>query len=495
MSSGSSVEGRKYAEDTKRSMIDTDAESSDRALKSRFVAIAAAIVLLALLLRAFYLFDAKVENPIAGDINQYVLYAWNMTHADTFSSTLPSDGPIIPDSYRGPGYPAMLAVAIRLAGNAGLYLRAAGHGRMALVAEPATWIAYTYVAQAILGALTVLLAIAVARFWLGRSPSLCVGVLTALWPHLISFTGVLLSETLFGFVLLLAVWLLLRAQRRNSVWLAAGSGLTFAAAYLVNPLIALFPLVAGGALLFRRQAQLAVVLVAIYLIGPSGWALRNAAIPRPAASYERAAQNFVQGSWPIYLDALNARFSNPIADAVYRSEADEEQAFLAKPSTGLRLMADRMKQRPGYYLTWYLLKKPFSLWDWGVHVGSGDIYFLVTPVSPFTHVPALKWMKAAFEMFNPLFFALALLATLVIALRFLRRSSKAGFAEGIIALLLLYLTAIHTVLQAEPRYSVPYRPEELLMAVTAAVWLVDRIVRRHGKNEPGHARTIATPAE
>jgi hypothetical protein len=47
-----------------------------------------------------------------------------------------------------------------------------------------------------------------------------------------------------------------------------------------------------------------------------------------------------------------------------------------------------------------------------------------------------------------------------------------------IATLLLYLTAIHTVLQAEPRYSVPYRPEELLMAVTAVAWLLNRIAAR-----------------
>jgi hypothetical protein len=56
--------------------------------------------------------------------------------------------------------------------------------------------------------------------------------------------------------------------------------------------------------------------------------------------------------------------------------------------------------------------------------------------------------------------------------------------------LVLYLTAVHVVLQAEPRYSIAYRPEEVLLAVTALAWLAARVVRL--RRPP--AAADATPA-
>jgi hypothetical protein len=40
------------------------------------------------------------------------------------------------------------------------------------------------------------------------------------------------------------------------------------------------------------------------------------------------------------------------------------------------------------------------------------------------------------------------------------------------ALLFLYVTAVHVVLQAEPRYAISYRPVEMLLAVSALAWAI-----------------------
>ena len=42
----------------------------------------------------------------------------------------------------------------------------------------------------------------------------------------------------------------------------------------------------------------------------------------------------------------------------------------------------------------------------------------------------------------------------------------------------LYVTAVHTVLDAEPRYSIPYRPEEVLLFITALAWFAKALSGR-----------------
>src|SRR5215472_18356907 len=96
--------------------------TDDRRARRRFLLVAGLIVLLAMSLRALYVEMAQVEFPIRGDINQYVLYGWNLAHRGTFSTALPAAPTAVPDSYRGPGYPALLAAAMLAAGHSDLPL-------------------------------------------------------------------------------------------------------------------------------------------------------------------------------------------------------------------------------------------------------------------------------------------------------------------------------------------------------------------------------------
>jgi len=446
------------------------ADPAELAQRRRFLLAAGAIVLFGLLVRCVYVLLAQVDVPIRGDINQYVLYAWNLVHRGVFSSALPDAAQALPDSYRGPGYPSLLALTMLLAGHSDLPLRAGGPEGPAILGYASdTWMRYALALQVALGTATVALAIRLARDCAGRGAALAAGVLTAFWPHLVVFCGVLLSETLFAFTLALALCLTSAAARDSGArWRGVAAGIAFGVAYLVNPVVGVFPALAAG-LMWRHGAKRpAVLLLGVFLVMPAAWALRNATLPAGSGSaHERAAQNFVQGSIPQYLTAYNSRLDNEIS-AEFVALADEEtRTLLADPAAGLSRIAERMRDDPAFYAQWYLLEKPQLLWDWSIRIGWGDIYFLQTRQSPYERIALLAASKQALQWINPALTVVTFAVAFWWGFAALRRASRRPLAAGLLAVFVLYVTVVHVVLQAEPRYAVPYRPEQLALVCAA----------------------------
>jgi 4-amino-4-deoxy-L-arabinose transferase-like glycosyltransferase len=417
----------------------------------RFAAVVAALTLLAFALRAAYFTGATVPVPIVGDIGDYWKYAWNLVHHGVFSHANPSDAVPAPDSWRGPGYPFFLS----------LCLRAAQDDVMAAV-RLAQW------TQIVLGSLLVPLTVAVGRRWLTRDQALVAGAAVALWPHLIVFASTLLSETVFALLLLLALWLLALARERGKPALMFAAGVTAGLATLVNPLLLLFPPVLALLLAWRGQRRQAGALLVAFALVVGAWSWRNADLPPGASSAERARANFVQGSWPLYHAAQNDRFRDPIAAGYFNGIEREIELVNANPRAGYAHVFDRLRSEPASYALWYLYK-PWLLWDWGVRVGWGDVYFLETRRSPFERVAIFRAVYVVAKALNPVVFLLALLAALasLATLRRLPQAPEPAVARLQVALLCCYVTAVHTVLQAEPRYAIAYRPLELLLAVSA----------------------------
>jgi hypothetical protein len=423
-----------------------------------------ALFVLALALRVAFFAGAQVDYPLRGDINDYVFYAYNLVEHGVFSSAPPADATPEPDAYRGPGYPAFLAMWIALNGPKGPWYEAA------------------VAAQLVLGALLVPLAVAWVRPWLGRGPALGVGLLVACWPHLVVMSGTLLSETLFAVTLLGLLHLATRAgegRRANAV----GAGLVGGAAALVNPVAMLLPPIFAGVVALRRQRVAAAWLVAGWLVVVGAASVRNAMHPEMRGSWERAASNLVQGSWPQYHAAYQLAGREAGARAVMAAIVAEERKVAEDPRTGLRLMLGRLAQHPGAYARWYLLEKPSLLWDWDIRMGWGDVYVLETHRSPYERQAVFRAMHAFARRANPALFALALAMVAFVAVRWRRTGTPERLAVAAFA----YLTVVHMVLQAEPRYAVAYRPIEFVLAVAAVAWLVAMVRGRAGRH--------ATPAD
>ena len=122
-----------------------------------------ALSALALLLRLSYVRVTKVNAPIRADAQQYVVYAWNVLQHGTFSRSPPGEIPTA-DSFRSPGYPLFVALALAISGQ--------------------SFYSTVLYAQSIIGALVVPLTYALGRFFLPRWGALVAAADgNAVWCH------------------------------------------------------------------------------------------------------------------------------------------------------------------------------------------------------------------------------------------------------------------------------------------------------------------------
>lgn len=431
----------------------------------RFLCWLALITLLAFAVRENFVLVTIVDDPIRGDIREYVAYAWNLIHHHVFSVVPPQVHTPQPDGYRSPGYPSLIAMCMALR----------PHG---------DWYALVLQAQVLLGSATVTLTGLLGRQWLPRWAALVAAGLLALWPHHIVATGALLSEVLFGFTLMAGLYFY---GRRN----LPAAGAMFGFSYLVNPLIGLFPPVLALLAWRRIDHRKLAIFLALFLLPVGAWALRSTTLDAdPVGRIGRVSMNLVQGSWPLYHDAYRDSFSgNPIPVAILHQMNDEADLLSREPIQGLATVGKRLMEDPARYGAWYVLKKPWLLWDWDIRIGYGGPYFLVMRNVPLERVPILHAITRSYQAANPALTLLMALGMLTIALNAFRRQIPAAAIAT--ALLALYLTALHVVLQAEPRYANAYRGIEALLVAAACAWVLTTL---RNKTTRFRKRDTATPA-
>jgi 4-amino-4-deoxy-L-arabinose transferase-like glycosyltransferase len=421
-----------------------------------------AITLFALALRWYYVSTALVLNPVRGDAIQYFAYAWNLAHHGVFAMNPPGATVFTPDSYRDPGYPLFLAAWMTVFGTGDV------------------WYAAVLLCQALLGALTVTLATQLGRLWLSPRWAAGAGLLMSIWPHSIVSNGFLLTETLLGFLCALGLLLCARACQRQHAWMGIAAGLALGAAALTNAILLPFGLLLVVFLAWRKLAsrKICVALAAGALLLPGAWAIRNTQLPPQSpgnSSLGRALQNFAIGAEPDF----HAAYRNSIlGDASTRAEArvtlhtiDEQYPrLLAAPSEGIKIILQRFGEHPWRYARWYLFEKPRELWGWNIEVGQGDIYTYPTRRSPFQTQPAWIAVEAICQASNSLLLLL-MLASLYYAWSAQRSPAATAAAIQRTALIMViclpaFATLVYSSLQAEPRYSIPFRPFEILLAIT-----------------------------
>jgi 4-amino-4-deoxy-L-arabinose transferase-like glycosyltransferase len=407
----------------------------------RTILIAGLITIVAVLLRIAYLTHTEVKMPYRGDACYYCIYADNLLHRGVFSKEV-SQNPT-PDSFWSPGYPALLASILHFAGAKRFY-------RADLIT------------QALLGAFTAGMAFVVGSLFLPVWAAAAAGVLTACSPHLISMNGYLLTETLFAFTLTLFLLLFLIAIKTGHGVIFCAAGAVAGAGYLVNPVIYFAPLLFAGLFFMakewrhspgggRKNKTIWLFLVA-FMVPWLLWSVRGRLnVPASSASSaNRALDNFIIGAHHDFFDIWRANPRDPANPAKL-----DEQKVKGSWSKFIAILAGRILDDPGHYAKWYFYEKPKILWSWDILIGQGDVYVYEVTTSWFQNSGLAGAIHSVMKSIHWWLFLLCFLGAIFI-ITDLRRNP--GGMVTFVYLLMIYVSAVYVVLQAEPRYSIPLRP-------------------------------------
>lgn len=394
---------------------------------------AGAVALIELVLFAFPL--AQLSAPIrGGDGPEYLQLASNLVHHGVFSDSLRA--PFDPSVLRSPGYPALLAA-----------LQAVGLGSLGAIR----------VVQLVLLGLTAWVAGMIALRIAGERAGQIAAVATAAYLPLVWATTEQMTETAAALGIALLALLLL-AARDLRTWALAG--LALGATAYVRPTFLALAVPAAIFIAFQtRRLVPAAIFAATVAVAIAPWAIRTSVdahtpvalqLGSGAGRYASAEQNLgrlpipLAGNGWLAFKGISRRTSHDLRRGRYTPV--EQAAFDARmrraaPHVPIRDAIERLPARMR------------ALW------GPVD----ATPA-------AQRWTTSARWAGTLEYWLLAALVCACLALR--RRSLLRLWPLWLPA---LYLTAIHTVLHVESRYSLPARPGLIVMAAVAAASLGARL--------------------
>lgn len=221
-----------------------------------------AIALMALGVRAALAIPALGDVSrfyVAPDSYEYEQLAVNLLAGHGYSQADASPYP--PDVRRTPVYPLLLAAVYALAGQ-----------------QPGVAVG----ANVLLGVLACVLTVALASRLFGSGPGVLAGLLLALDLTSAAYSLVLMTETLFTVVLLLAVLAAAIYLRRGGARPLALAALGCGVATLVRPIGVFLPVLIGPALALlrtgasrRARVLCGSLFVLLALALPLGWTVRN----------------------------------------------------------------------------------------------------------------------------------------------------------------------------------------------------------------------------
>lgn len=335
------------------------------------------------------------------------------------------------------------------------------------------------VAQAILGAVTVVLTFRIAWLAFGASIARLAGAITAVYPGLILYTGMVQTEIAFAFLLAMYGWLAAEAFHRGSafLWTATGSLLGLAV-LLRGEALAMAPLLVGVLLRFGTtgaRARNTLLLCVALTLTVGTWTLRN------YYHYKEVilvSANDGPNFWVATVGWREWYFDDPAYKALISQGAnDREQSRVFR-----RQAIENILNNPGGYLL-LCFRRIFDLW-----FGSHTTYFVGFANSFKAYYDnGEMWRVAVKAVLLGINTALIGLAVLGIPRAFRIGSEKRAFPwlclHPVIA-----IAIVHFFLYSTARYHMPVLPFVLIFSAAGILQAQVLIRSRWPVAVPGYVR-------
>lgn len=364
-------------------------------------------------------------------------------------------------AYYPPGYPLALAAVlwtVRLVADASAF-------------DVAVWL------NVVLSLATIVLVFALGRRLAGVGVGLVAAACWALWPNLVFHSGVVLTETLFLFLLVLALLLALgapEAAARPGVARLVAVGVVFGLALLVRPVSAVLGPVfvvlwwrAGARAALWRLALLGAVTVAVLV----PWSVRSTlAMDAPVLLSLNVGDNLCIGHNP---DA-DGGFGDLGEHCYAASELRRPEAETRRNSENVDRALTYIRENPGTTLRRTVSKARITLEDDSDGLAASEDYGARPIVSSGTR-DALRrvangWYAAV---------CVAAVGGAVVAVR--RRDPAPRFLFLVVGGLAQLVSPLLTF--GDPRFKMPLYPTLAVCAAVGVVWAWERW-RRPAPAEP-----------
>lgn len=371
----------------------------------------------------------------------------DMADYHTRAELLVREGRLAPDAWRGPGYPAFLALFYALPGDDLFAAR---------------------IGQAIVGGLSAVLTIGLATAFVGRAAAIAAGAIVALYPALVLSTLYIMPEGVYSCLVLAALVAAMRTGVPRSI--AAGV-LTGCAAMTRSLGIALVPSILAGSIAtgwrtgrWRAPLAAAAVVGVSCLLTLAPWLRHTSRVAGGFMLDSASAYNVLAGSNPRARERLQLEDVPWMVDTYLKGTTSE--AELNRRALGHSW--EWIRHNPVAWLRLVPLKIAYL---WGLEGREHAWVYSVSYLGE--RRAATVWIWGVL-----LLVSFPILATAAVVGLF--RPGLTSSATGVhIVTLLLVVSALHAVSFSETRFHLPLVPLLAVLAVRGLTTPAAPFTRAH----------------